>query len=174
MSNINVQYTQLHIIQIMTDVIGLYLIIKKDSENRAKLTVKTILMSLFKNDLNVFYKYYDMFRTTLFKIKKDKILNDKEINIREVAFSLLMQIKLIVDSYYNMDNYNNDVTLNEIIKKRFSDLNNKNFYLFKVDDNDNKNNFLTNIDQIESKTEFAKTIKNIMSNSAKKVLDENF
>ena len=164
MLNINTQYTQSHIIQIMTDIIGLYLIIKKDNKNRAKLTVKTILMSLFKNDLNVFYRYYDMFRDTLFKIKKDKILNNEEINIRDAAFSLLTQIKLIVDGYNN-----NDITLKDIIEKGFFDLSDKNFYLFKLN---NDKNFLTNINQIENKTEFIKTIKEIVSNCAKNVFEK--
>ena len=38
------------IIQITTDIISLYLVIKRE----VKLTVKTTLMSPFKDDLNVF------------------------------------------------------------------------------------------------------------------------
>lgn len=169
MLTINTQYTQSHIVQIMTDVIGLYLVIKKDNKNRAKLTVRTILMSLFKDDLNVFYKYYDMFKDTIFKIKKDGVLNDDEINIRDVAFSLLTQIKLIVDGYNN-----NDIIPKDIIEKGFFDLSDKNFYLFKLNDNNNSNNFLISINQIENKTEFVKTTKDITSNSAKDVFRRYF
>lgn len=163
---INISYTKSNIIQIMMDTIGLYLIIKKDNENRAKLTIKTILMSLYKNDINVFYRYYDIFTNTLFKIKKDNILNNEDINIREVALALLTQIKLIVDSY------NDNNILKDIIEKCFSNLNNKNFYLFKLDNS----NYITNINQIENnKIElFIETIKDIISNSAIDVYDRLF
>ena len=66
--NLDSSYTHDNIISIMNDIIGLYLIIKNNSNysnndsnnnnNRAKLTIKTILMSLCKQDIdNIFYIY---------------------------------------------------------------------------------------------------------------------
>ena len=73
--NLDSSYTHDNIISIMNDIIGLYLVIKNNNNdsnnnnNRAKLTIKTILMSLCKQDIdNTFYKYYDLFKNILFII----------------------------------------------------------------------------------------------------------
>jgi hypothetical protein len=162
--NYNSSYTHDKIISIMNDTIGLYLVIKKDNENRAKLTIKTILMSINKNDIDTFNKYYKLFNDTLFKIKNEKILNDEEIHNRDVAFALLTQIKFIIDSY------NNDDVLRDIIEKDFSNLDEQNFYLFE----DTNNNFITNIHQIENIQEFKLFCKNIIIDCSEELLKNYF
>ena len=179
--NLDSSYTHYNIISIMNDIIGLYLIIKNNSNdsnsninNRAKLTIKTILMSLCKQDIdNTFYKYYDLFKNILFKIKDDKVLNPEEINNREVAFALLTQIKLIIDSYWKNDDSNNDNnTLKDIIEKGFSTLDNQNFYLFK---DMNNNEFITDINQIKDNIkEFKLFCQNMIIDCSKELLEKYF
>lgn len=193
--NLDSSYTHDNIISIMNDIIGLYLVIKNtnndsnNNNNRAKLTIKTILMSLCKQDIdNTFYKYYDLFKNILFKIKNDKVLNPEEINNREVAFALLTQIKLIIDSYWknddsdnstvnNNNNSNNNSTTNnntlkDIIEKGFSTLDNQNFYLFK---DMNNNEFITNINQIKDNIkEFKLFCQNMIINCSKELLEKYF
>lgn len=174
-NNINSSYTYNSILSIINDIIGLYLVIKKDNKNRAKLTIKTILMSLVKQDLNTFYKYYDLFKNALFKIQNDKILNNEEINNREVSFALLTQIKLILDSYYNNINNNvnnnlNNNILKDIIEKGFSNLDNQNFYLFQ----DLNNNFITNINQVEDISQFKLFCFNTVIGCCKELLERYF
>ena len=182
--NLDSSYTHDNIISIMNDIIGLYLVIKNtnndsnnSNSNRAKLTIKTILMSLCKQDIdNTFYKYYDLFKNILFKIKDDKvILNPEEINNREVAFALLTQIKLIIDSYWknsNNDNITNNNTLKDIIEKGFSTLDNQNFYLFK---DMNNNEFITNINQIKDNIkEFKLFCQNMIIDCSKELLEKYF
>lgn len=180
--NLDSSYTHDNIISIMNDIIGLYLVIKNtnndsnSNNNRAKLTIKTILMSLCKQDIdNTFYKYYDLFKNILFKIKDDKVLNPEEINNREVAFALLTQIKLIIDSYWNNsdnDDITNNNTLKDIIEKGFSTLDNQNFYLFK-DMNNNK--FITNINQIKDNIkEFKLFCQNMIIDCSKELLEKYF
>lgn len=164
LADFNISFIHDQIIQMMNDIINLYLVIKEDNEKRAKLTIRTVLMSLNKWDLNVFYKYYEMFHNTLFKIKRDNTLSSEKINAREVAFALLTQIKLIVNSY------NDDDILRDIIEKDFSTLKNKNFHLFRCLDN----KFIINITQIESITEFREFIKNIIINSSNELLKKYF
>ena len=176
--NLDNSYTHDNIISIMNDIIGLYLIIKNtnndsnNNNNRAKLTIKTILMSLCKQDIdNTFYKYYDLFKNILFKIKNDKVLNPEEINNREVAFALLTQIKLIIDSYWKNDDNNNN-TLKDIIEKGFSTLDNQNFYLFK---DMNNNEFITNINQIKDNIkEFKLFCQNMIIDCSKELLEKYF
>ena len=182
--NLDSSYTHDNIISIMNDIIGLYLVIKNtnndsnNNNNRAKLTIKTILMSLCKQDIdNTFYKYYDLFKNILFKIKNDKVilLNPEEINNREVAFALLTQIKLIIDSYWknsNNDNITNNNTLKDIIEKGFSTLDNQNFYLFK---DMNNNEFITDINQIKDNIkEFKLFCQNMIIDCSKELLEKYF
>ena len=182
--NLDSSYTHDNIISIMNDIIGLYLVIKNtnndsnNNNNRAKLTIKTILMSLCKQDIdNTFYKYYDLFKNILFKIKNDKVilLNPEEINNKEVAFALLTQIKLIIDSYWknsNNDDINNNNTLKDIIEKGFSTLDNQNFYLFK---DMNNNEFITDINQIKDNIkEFKLFCQNMIIDCSKELLEKYF
>ena len=184
--NLDSSYTHDNIISIMNDIIGLYLVIKNNNSNsssntnnnRVKLTIKTILMSLCKQDIdNTFYKYYDLFKNILFKIKDDKVilLNPEEINNREVAFALLTQIKLIINSYWkNSDNddITNNNTLKDIIEKGFSTLDNQNFYLFK---DMNNNEFITDINQIKDNIkEFKLFCQNMIIDCSKELLEKYF
>ena len=155
--NLDSSYTHDNIISIMNDIIGLYLVIKNSNSNndsnsninnRAKLTIKTILMSLCKQDIdNTFYKYYDLFKNILFKIKNDKVLNPEEINNREVAFALLTQIKLIIDSYWkNSDNIvnNNNIIVNNSNNDSSTNHINNDSVNNNNDVNNNNNNDITN------------------------------
>lgn len=157
-------YTYQKLIQIISDTIGLYLIINKDTANRAKLTTKTILTSLQKQDFDTFYKYYDIFKAALFNVKSNSSLSDEEINNREVAFGLLTQIKLLLDNDLNIQK--------SIVEKRFCSIGNEDsFYLFKIKDTDT---FVSNHFQIESKEDFRKFCHKIVCECASEFLKKYF
>ena len=164
-NNIDYNYTYQKLTQIIDDTIGLYLIIKKDNKNRAKLTVKTILTSLQKRDFDTFYKYYEIFKTTLFNIKSSNLLDNEQINIREVAFGLLTQVKLILDDDFNIKK--------DVVEKQFCTVNNneKPFYLFKTTDSDT---FINDYSQIENNQEFKQYSCKIVCECASEFLKKYF
>lgn len=166
MANYNIDNNYIHqkLTQIISDTISLYLIIKKDSINRAKITVKTILTSLQKQDLDTFYKYYDIFRITLFNIKSSNTFSEEEINNRDVAFGLLTQIKYLVDDDLNIQR--------NIVEKHFSSIHDKDsFCLFKIKDTDL---FINNYSQIEDTEDFKMYCRKIVYECAGEFLKKYF
>lgn len=161
-NNLDYSYISKNINTIIENIIGLYLIIKQDNKNRAKITIKTVLQSIVKEDINVFNKYYKLFTETLDKIKQDNTMTKLELDNRQLAFNLLTQIKFIVDSDAS------DGILEKILSCGFSHIDKQNFYLFKIKNSDN---FVTNITELEDIAQFKLFCHNTLINCCNNLLN---
>lgn len=162
LNNLDNEFIHDRIATIMNDIIGLYLVIHTNNKNRAKITIKTILKSLEKQDLNTFNKYYNLFSSAITNIDQNTELTTDEKNTRKVAFGLLTQIKLLIDAKDNTAN---------LVEKGFCTIQDKCFYLFKTKSN---NNFITNYNQIQNKEEFILYCTNMVFTTAAELLSKYF
>lgn len=159
-------YSYEKISKIVEHVVGLYLSVREDNKNRAKITIKTMLMSLDKKDLNTFSKYYEIFKDTLINnIENNDKFDEKAKNIRRVTFGLLTQIQLLFD--------NNVEVKKDIVEKGFCNLENKGelFYMFKYKDVDK---FIISYDEVQDKKQFEEDLKSVVYKVAKDALNKFF
>lgn len=121
-------------------------------------------MSLQKQDLDTFYKYYDIFKITLFNIKSSNTFSEEEINNRDVAFGLLAQVKNLLDDDLNIQK--------NIVEKCFCAINDEPpFYLFKIKDTDL---FINDYSQIEDTEDFKMYCRKIVYECASEFLKKYF
>lgn len=162
LSNIDRGFLTERITQMMENLCSLYLVIKKDSENRAKITIKTILTALHKRDMAIVNRYYELFSdefNNAIKLNNTEITEDKK-KIINVAFGLLVQLKLLIDSS----------KINDVVEKGFYTLEHPQlFYLFKTLDG----KVIKNASIIENKDKFITYYQNVFFECAESML-KNF
>ncbi|MDR0571268.1 MAG: hypothetical protein LBG48_00285 [Rickettsiales bacterium] len=169
-SLLDIIYTASKITQIFMDTAELYLtivdILKTKSEPAARLTIKTILMSLQKKDYITFFRYVDMFSDLLKQIEENKNMTEDNLKLCRVAFGFLLQIKILVNSTNKEDYF-------KIVDYGFYTLDNGDnmFFLFFTKDT---NEPIIDYSIIENKEEFKNMVKNIVTECANDVLKKYF
>jgi hypothetical protein len=169
-SSLDISYTASKIIQMLKDTAELYLTIintlKTKPESAAKLTIKTMLMSLQKKDYATFFKYVDLFFNLLKQVEKIENITKENLDLCNVAFGFLSQIKLLIDA-------ENEEEFSKIAEYGFYTLDGGEnmFYLFF---NRGTNEPIANYSDVEDKEEFKNTVKNIVAECAKNILENYF